>query len=49
MTYVDALNAAFDELDATNELRAWCDAHIAEQQVPQLEELATALSGALDE
>jgi hypothetical protein len=44
-----SLEQALAELDATNELRAWCDAYLAEQQRPQLEELAATLSGALDE
>jgi hypothetical protein len=40
------LEQALAELDATNELRAWCDAYLVNQR---LEELAAALSGALDE
>jgi hypothetical protein len=42
MTFIEAL----DELDALNDLRDWCDAYIARQE---LEELAIALSSDLSD
>jgi hypothetical protein len=42
MSYTDSLNAALDELDNLNELKAFCDSYLA---VQALEDLAIALSG----
>lgn len=45
------LEAAFDELIATNELKAFCDSHITSMRHKEaclvLEDLAVALSGDL--
>jgi hypothetical protein len=46
MSYLD-LNAALDELAQAAELRAFCDAFLAAQKDPALEDLAVAISGDL--